>query len=335
MPYKTTPKLSAALDEFLLVRASHAAPSTIANDRSLLRRFVAGVGDTQTHLLATSAVELWFAAEAGRQKATSYNKCRSRVIGFVAFLVRRGWMTTDVMGEIRPRRVQRVQRLQLTVAQLRELIEGTVNPRDRGMLAMGANTGLRASDLTSLKVGDVKLDRGVIRVEIQKTGDVDELPITSDLADELRIWLRWYTERLAIIGLPLQADYLLFPALGHRNVRRAGVMESYGDPQPNKRLSHPARVVHRALLRIGIEATAQEGFHTLRRSVGRAVFDQAAAEGHDGALRLTAALLGHRSTQTTELYLGINADRIKRNELLKGRSFLGTQDAPNVHRLSS
>ena len=333
MPRKTTPRLSEALAQYLAARGTHVAATTLANDRALLRKFVQEVGDPQVHLLTAVKVETWFAGEAQRQKPSSYNKVRTRVQGFLDFCARRGWLTSDPLGEIRPRRVIKQERLRLSTEQMRTMIESTTNPRDRGMLAMACNTGLRSSDLISLRVGDVDLDQGSLRVSIQKTGDFDHLPITADLDAELRRWLTWYAERMAMLDLDLQDDYLLFPALGHRNVRRNGVMHSWGDPRPHDKLSHPARVVQRGLERIGIHLTSHEGFHTIRRSVGRAVFDQASAEGHDAALRITAAVLGHKNVATTEGYLGISHDRVKRDQLLRGRSLLG-EPAGNVIQLA-
>lgn len=323
MPRKTTPKLSEALKQYLLIRATHVAKSTLANDQALLRKFVRDVGDPQTHLLDPVTVETWFAGEAARQQPSSYNKVRTRVRTFVSFCVRRGWLGADPTADVRTRRVVKKERLRLSRAQMWQLIEVTDNPRDRGMLATACNTGLRSSDLVSLTVGDVDLSQSLLRVEVQKTGDLDWLPITVDLDHELRGWLNWYAQRMAYMGVRLEHDFLLFPAIGHRNVRRNGKVQFWGDPQPTHALSHPARVVQRALGRIGVQVTAHEGFHTIRRSVGRAVFEQASAEGHDGALRITAAVLGHKNVATTEGYLGISHDRVKRDALLKGRSLLG------------
>lgn len=197
------------------------------------------------------------------------------------------------------------------------------------MLALAANTGLRASDVTGLRLQDVDLERGELRVHVHKTGRLDHLPITADLDRELRRWLGWFTARMAYIGQPMEGSFLLFPALGHRNVRRNGVMQFWGDPQPHARLAHPARVVQRALQRIGIEDTTFCGFHTIRRSTARLMFDSLSQNNYDNALRLTASLLGHRATATTERYLGIDQDREKRNEFLRGRSLLG-QSGANV-----
>lgn len=325
MPRRQTPRLSEALIEYVDIRSAHLAPSTMANDQAVLRRFVAGVRNPQCHDLTPQAVERWFAEQATIQMASSYNKVRARVSGFMAFCQRRGWLSGDPTAEVRTRRVVRRERLRLSAVQIKTLIAKTENPRDRAMLATASNTGMRASDLTALKLGNIDLANGVLSFVAQKTGEPDSLPITADLEPELRRWLNYYAERMALLGQALEPDFLAFPALGFNNVRHGRTIYLYGDPQVHKPLAHPARVVHRALRRIGIDQTSQEGYHTLRRSVGRLVFEQASAEGHDGALRVTAALLGHKNVATTEGYLGVSSDRAKRDALLLGRSFLGTE----------
>lgn len=315
MPRRETPKLSEALSEYEVIRGANLASTTLQNDHSVLMRFIEGVGDPQAHLLSARTVELYFAQEAGRQAASSFNKVRTRVGMFMKFLQRRGWLGADPLAEISTRRVIRRERLRLSAAEVREAIEGAERPRDRAFLSVAVHTALRACDLTGLKVGDVDLDEGLIHVLIQKTGHEDFLPITAELDAELRRWLTVYADQLASQGTQLTADCFLLPPFwseGYTGAKRVS---------PDRRLSHPARIVQDALGRLGYE-TKGEGVHTFRRSTARLLFEHASSEGHDGALRVAAALLGHKSTVTTEGYLGINADRIKRDKMLRGRSFL-------------
>jgi integrase len=313
----------------------HMAKTSVQNDASVLRRFVQAVKDPQVHNLSAEAAEAYFASITDQQ-ASSYNKVLQRVRLFLAFCTRRGWLDTDPVAELRPRKVARKERLRLNANQLRQMLELTANPRDRAVLAAGIGTALRASDICALTVGDLDLDAGYLRATIQKTGDCDQLPITQDLDFEMRRWLTWYAERLAMMGLSLTPDMRLFPSVGPTNSARddRGRPMFYGHPKPWTEANHPARIVQRALVRIGITSTTQEGLHTLRRSVGRLVFEHASAHGHDSSLRITAALLGHRSVATTELYLGLSLDRAKRDQLLRGKSLLGASDE-NVVRLVS
>jgi integrase len=322
MPRRQTPRLSEALAEYEIVRSTHLAKTTLQNDHSVLTRFIKGVGDPQAHLLTDRAVELYFAGEATRQAASSFNKVRTRVNGFMQFLQRRGWLGSNPLEEVRTRRVIKRERLRLSAEEIAQMITEAIRPRDRIFLAAAVNLGLRASDLTNLRIGDVDLDNGTIHILVQKTGREDQMPITAELDAELRTWLALYSEQVA-------AQRVMFPDRDYELTVESYLLPPYWQEgydgashlSPNRRMTHPARIVQDALERLGYP-TKGEGVHTIRRSTARLLFEHASAEGHDGALRVAAALLGHKSTVTTEGYLGINADRIKRDALLRGRSFL-------------
>ncbi|MGW0939128.1 hypothetical protein [Streptomyces sp. NPDC002666] len=58
--------------------------------------------------------------------------------------------------------------------------------------------------------------------------------------------------------------------------------------------------------------------------MARIYFDRLREQvSYDHALRQTSALLGHLSSNTTERYLGLQAERAARNESLRGRRFIG------------
>ncbi|HUX71501.1 MAG TPA: tyrosine-type recombinase/integrase, partial [Cellulomonadaceae bacterium] len=264
------------------------------------------------------------------QKPTSWNKVRSRLRTFFEFCSRRGWVDQDLLIDIRPKRVVREQRLQLTAGELQQLL-GVPDPRERALISVAMNTGLRASTITSLRVKDVDLQSGSLHVVVTKSAYEDQLPITSDLDRELGSWLITYAQE---IGRPLAPDDYLVPS---RGLRRNRMIDgrwtgSWGDLEPNVRIVHAAAIIKRALERqLGITTVKGEGIHTVRRSVARIVFEQASSQGHDGALRVAAALLGHSSTAATEIYLGVSADRRKRDDLMRGRSLF--PDDANVVRL--
>lgn len=321
MSRRTTPHVSEAVDHFIRVRQTTCAKATCTNDRALLNRLVRTSGDPQLHQLTRGHIEEHFTALAD-QKPSSWNKERSRLSTFFAWCTRRGWITEDLMADIRPKRVVREQRLRLSQDQLLRLLDVS-DPRDRAFIAVAMNTALRASTITSLRVKDVDLARGYLHVYVSKSAFEDELPITAELDQELRRWLVAYAHD---IGRPLQDEDYLLPSRGNRRPRyRDGrFMGTIGDLRTDVRIGHPAAIIKRALERqLGITTLRGEGVHTIRRSIARHVFEQASEQGHDGALRVAAALLGHSSTQTTELYLGIDRDRQKRDELMRGRSLFG------------
>lgn len=319
MPRRTTPHVSEAVDRFVTVRSAQLARQTCVNDRALLGRLARTTGDPQLHLLTRRHLEEHFMALAG-QKATSWNKERSRLRTFFEWCTRYGWIDQDLLIDIRPKRVVREQRLRLSEDELLRLLD-VPDPRDRAFIALAENTALRASTITSLTVGDLNLDQGYLHVFVTKSAYEDELPITSDLDREMRRWLVHYAREL---GRPLKGSDLLVPARTSPKPQWTNPdawADRYGDLQPTVRICKPALIIQRALSRqLGVETLRGEGVHTVRRSIARILFDQASEQGHDNALRVAAALLGHSSTQTTEIYLGIDRDRQKRDEILRGKS---------------
>jgi integrase len=328
MPRKTTPTLAKAADEFIQTRSSYLAATTLANETSVIRTFVRGVGvERQCHHVTSRQVELWFASEAKRQQASSFNKVLSRVRGFLDFCRRRGWIDLDLLGEVRRLRVLQRDRKQLSPAALLDLPNHAACARDRMLIIVAANTALRASSITGIRIGDVDLASGLMRVTIHKSSIQDQLPITTELDVALREWLHEYAQDAG----PLEADWYLVPRRepGHGGVHDekgqwvgGREMRTVGSLIPDKPMRNPAEVVQRALRAQGHQIDKGEGVHTLRRSVARAFFDARTAEGYDAALRSTAALLHHSSSQTTEKYLGLSSERLGRDRAMRGRPFL-------------
>jgi integrase len=183
-------------------------------------------------------------------------------------------------------------------------------------------------------VADVNYEALELHVVITKSGIEDRMPISSDLAPELRAWMTAYARALPY---PLQGDHYLFPAQNPSRLmstRENPLNRERGDLRPENRMTKPAVVVQRALRALGLDIAPGEGFHTLRRSAARAFFDSMAAKGHDEALRMTSAYLHHSSTQTTEVYLGLQHERLRRDEALRGQPFLSAMvTEENVVRL--
>jgi integrase len=336
---RRTPTVQAALDEYMSTR-EHTANNTQINDRSVLGAFVSHLGDMQIGHVTPQHVEAFFLGPTGigaRHKGSTYNKARERVTGFLVFCEGRGYSRPGLMNNVRPRPVLHRDRLRLTPSQMIGLVESTEDDRDRCMLAVAANLGLRASEITGLRLKDVHLDTSSLHVFVSKSQRDDTMFLSSDLEPEMRRWLTIYHHEAP---RPLVPDDFLFPA---RHAPRLRTMVPQGSPQvpqpgglrPDKGMSHPARVVQRALRRNGFVIEAGEGFHTLRRSAARAFFDSMCEAGHDEALRLTMCFLHHSSTQITEVYLGLRHELLKRDVMMKGKPFLSAMvDNSNVVHLS-
>lgn len=318
MATKRTPLVQDAVDEYLRVRTLRCRPNTLINDASVLGRFAKWCGDVQVGGVARSRVTNYFIEEvAPRNVPSSFNKVRQRIGGFLGFCAQQGWVRADLLADVPKQTTIRRERLRLPPDRLLGLLKHAANPRDRAFLATAMNTGLRARDLTALKVGQVDLAAGRLHVFNHKSLLEDSMPITRELAVELQNWFNRYAPE------PPHADWYLFPARDWDRWSEGGAGSDYYGWAPDRPIHRPAAIVQRALRSAGIEQTKFEGLHTIRRSVGRAFFDHASDLGHDAALRATASLLHHKSVVTTELYLGISEDRLKRDKILAGQSFLG------------
>jgi len=332
--------LRQAVDEYLAARKGRCSPTTVRNDGYVLHRFSATVAngrDIRVCNLTPEHVVTWFnklnQPHLDRSKvartaiqASTWNYYRTRIKSFVAYCSRRGWTRADLLSEVIPRREARKIRQQPSVNSLLAMLAATTDPRDRAVLACAMNTGLRASEIAPLRVGDVDLRTLTLHVWISKSQVEDNMPITSDLAHELDGWLSTY-ERL--IDRPLSDADCLFPtSTGPRYRWRTlpdGLRERYHVPSvylPHKPVAKLHRIAQTALSSIGLP-TKHEGIHTLRRAFARAHYESLVSlGGHDGAIRVVMTSLHHTNVSTTERYLGVTSERKTRDESLRGRSLL-------------
>lgn len=342
----STVLLSQAVAEYLAVRSAKFSLTTVKNEEYVLRRFIATVRngrDIQVGNLTSEHVVAWFTGLTQPHydrsriahpaiQASTWNYYRTRINSFAEYCSRRGWTRNDLLAEIPFRREARKIRLQPPVSTLLAMLKATTDPRDRAVLACAMNTGLRASEIASIRVGDVDLDSLTLRVWISKSLVEDDMPITSDLASELHSWLSTYEE---LVGRRLQQTDFLLPVSSGPSYRWRtlpnGTRERYHAAAvyiPSKPVTKLHRVAQDALAKLGLP-TKHEGIHTLRRAFARAHYDHLVGEGgHDGAIRVVMTSLHHTNVSTTEHYLGISSERRTRDQSLRGRSILVPTTSP-------
>jgi integrase len=266
--------------------------------------------------------------------AVSFNRYRSVLVCFFDYALMMRWCDTNPMDGIsRARPDTPKSRLLLNAGELMQMLEEASNPVERVALSIGMNTGLRANDIRHLTVFDASLAGGTIQTEIRKTRKLDVKPITMELHAELIRWLDTYAEMMALQSRSdIPNEWLLVP--------------SYRNAAPNERdrrihlrpegmHTHPWRMVQRPLERMGYP-TKGEGFHTLRRSSARALFEslRQAGEGRDHALMVVQAFLNHADTKQTQHYLGLDQERTIRDALLKDQPFLSRLAQTEQQRVS-
>lgn len=325
--------LREAVDEYLsLLSAGGRAPKTVkayTGVLDLMVRYV-GSGKNVRNITAKDMEEFFVTGKLARTKMVSpatVNRDLTIVSGFLKFCESRAWNNHLILRNIKRFPKQEKHRLRLSAHELWTVLEFQKHPRDRMIIALGMNTALRASEIASLRVGDVDLGNGWLYITMHKNRKVDTFPINADLDAELRRWLTWYTEQVG----ELRDDYRLVPAR-----EKGGVLAKREDGRvlwtsglnmkvvPERSCyNYIQRKVQSALLELGYP-TKYEGLHTLRRSVARLYFDKMVAEGHPKALQLTQHLLNHSSVIITENYIGATQEREDRNKSLRGKPFLSS-----------
>src|SRR5438874_10796467 len=180
----------------------------------------------------------------------------------------------DLAGELISTREPRRLPVVLSPQEVSRLLASTTNIKQKTVLSLTYATGLRASEVISLKLTDIDRDRMVIRVE-QGKGKKDRYVILSpNLLELLREWWRVARKK----GWMHPGQPWLFPG--------------YRGQHMSARQLH--RLVRLAATRAGI--TKRVGVHTLRHSFATHLLEQKTD------IRIIQVLLGHKKLDTTALY---------------------------------
>lgn len=326
--------LSQASAEYLqFLEARGLARATIQSARNMLNHAARSWGDLDLQELHPRHVDAFF---TGRDWSTGTRNIY--LLGMRAFF---RWCRThrymptdyDPTEGWTSRPLPKTERTWLTLPVLTALMSATSHARDRAFIAIGIYTFLRASEIVALKIGDIDIERSELRVYRIKTKQQDRLPICLELQVELTRWLHYYQHEHGT----LNPDWYLVPSRGPapmRGIPGKRALEPTGEPhplRPTRPIARPQRIVKEAMTRMGIDKHG-DGCHVLRRSGARALYEQLRDMGHDGAARRTQSMLGHQSLVMTERYLGLDHERMQRNEALAGQPMFGGSSRPAVGR---
>jgi integrase len=301
-------------------RAKGIAPKTRQNEMQVLRLLLADVGNINVRNLKPQHADVFWAARAGWAPGT-LNRARGTLSIFFSWCRDRGYMNrdTDPLAGTKAFKVPPRARALIPQEEFEPVIQRRENPRTRITFALGIYTFARISEIQGLRWQDLDRGAGTVEVYRQKTQTIDTLPLCDELERELA---RWKLEYAAHMQEQVRPEWYVVP--GTTPPRGLSIKGAKGftahRPRyylPTKR-SDLSKVIKAALIEDGYYVP-YEGGHTLRRSGATALYDQLTFMGHDRAIRICQAMLGHSSVQTTEVYLRLDLDRKVRNDLLAGK----------------
>ena len=189
----------------------------------------------------------------------------------------------ELMAKMQPVHVPRTLPVVLSREEAGRLIAAAGNLKHQTVLSVAYGTGLRASEVVALKVGDVDSERMTLRVERGK-GSKDRYAMLSPvLLERLRTW--WKFARAQ--GKMLDGGWL-FPGMNP--------IESLSTRQLN-------RIVRSAAEAAQIDKRIS--MHTLRHSFATHLLEQKVD------IRVIQVLLGHKKLETTALYAQVATDILR------------------------
>lgn len=255
------------LDKFLsFLEDEHIDPHSV--DLDTFHRFSAAIIDIGIH-------------------PTSLSRILAGVHSFYTFMVLTGELDSDPMELLEfPKKPQHLPDV-LSVAEV-DAIESEIDlslpegQRNKAIIEVLFSCGLRVSELCTLKLSDLYLDEGFIRVN-GKGSKQRLVPISDKAVKELRLY---FIDRNTIDIKPGYEDFV-FISKRKKNISRIMVFHFLKE------------LVEKA----GIHKTVSP--HTLRHSFATSLLEGGAN------LRAIQAMLGHESIGTTEIYLHTDTTRLR------------------------
>lgn len=262
--------------------------NTIESYRSDLKQLSLFLERQKKILLeADHALLLAFLAHQSGKKASTTSRELSSIKRFFRFALDRGKIDRDPTLEIESPKISRGLPKSLSESDVDRLLASPETDvptglRDRAMLEVLYASGLRVSELVDLRLSQVSLDMGVVR--ISGKGNKERLvPIGEEAID----WIsRYMNEARHPILDGKKSDHVFVTSRGSRMSRQAFWY-----------------LVKRHATRAGIAKPISP--HTLRHAFATHLLN------HGADLRVVQLLLGHSDVSTTQIYTHVARERLK------------------------
>ena len=266
------------------------AKNTLESYSRDLRKFLAFLSDNEKNFSSLARTDIVDFIDSLRYEGYALSSiCRiiSAIRGFCKFLLIEKILNEDPSENLQsPKRWERLPK-SLTVSEILSVLDESASDRkspiavrDHVMFELLYSSGLRVSELVTLKLNDINVQAGFIRV-LGKGSKERIVPVTTGTIQKLRDYIN------------LQRQEIL------RNRRCPYLFVTRrGKPLTRQRLWQSIRALGRKL---GIKLSP----HTMRHSFATHLLEGGAD------LRSLQKMLGHVDISTTQIYTKVTAKRLK------------------------
>lgn len=263
------------------------AESIIYRDKNLIRQYILflegsnqNIEDVDTQGILDFLVHMKKLRPAGLKSTVSALK------HFYLFLIDIGLAETNILLVLRPwdtphKKIYGI----LSFSEKEKLLEtidcnDNIGKRDKAVLMLAMDCGLRSSDICSLKLNEIDWRTSSVQIIQQKTHNQLSVPFSRETGDAI-------------------ADYIL-NARGKSELPYVFLKKSYCDSPMTSSLL--CTRLKKYLKKAGIKHPESEkiSMHTFRRSLGTSLIDS----GEN--LEMVAQVLGHKNKESTKGYISVS-----------------------------
>ncbi len=262
--------------------------NTLESYRSDLKQFSIWLSKKEKTLLeADHALLLAFLSNQSRMKASTTSRELSSFRRFFQFAVSRGKMEQDPTLNVESPKLSRGLPKSISEIEVEQLLDAPETSssnglRDRAMLELLYASGLRVSELVGLRMNQLGLDMGIVRI----TGKGEKERLVP-MGEEAMEWLsRYIRDARPALLKGKKSEHLFVTSRGASMTRQA--------------FWH---LIRKHAKKAGIAKPLSP--HTLRHAFATHLLN------HGADLRVVQVLLGHSDISTTQIYTHVARERLK------------------------
>jgi integrase/recombinase XerD len=295
-PLKSQADIDAFIDAVWL--EDGLAKNTLSAYRRDLTAFAQWLEDPAEHQGAATAdklaeatvtdIQAWFTARHADSRATTANRRLAALRRFYAWALREHRANKDpcltlTAAKQPPRSPKTLSEAQVEALLAAPDLNTPRGLRDRAMLETLYATGVRVSELVYIKVLEVSLNEGVLRVVMGKGGKDRLVPLGAEAAH----WIARYMQTAR-------------PELAGARVSDALFLTGRGEPMSRQAFW---QLIKKYAVLAAINAPLSP--HVLRHAFATHLLN------HGADLRVVQLLLGHADISTTQIYTHVARERLK------------------------